>query len=86
MQFSIIATTVAAIVLALCMDVTGTKALVRRNSEIVLGMHAFEHPATQGSTESPVLDDDPSDAGFRAVALEILTDSIRLGVYEPPKL
>ncbi len=81
-----IATTVAAIVLALCMDVTGTRDLVRRNSEIVLGMQAFEHPATPGSTESPVLDDNPNHADFRVVAREILTDSIRLGVYEPPRL
>ena len=80
-----VATTVAAIVLALCMDVTGTRCLERRNSEIVLGMQAFEHPATPGSTESPVPGDDPSHADFRAVAREILTDSIRLGVYEPTK-
>jgi hypothetical protein len=58
----------------------------RRNSEIALGMKAFEHPATTGSTEGPVLGDDPSDAWFRATTREILTNSIRLGVYEPPKL
>jgi hypothetical protein len=81
-----IATTVAAIFLALCMDVTGTRFLDRRNSEIVLGARAFEHPATPGSTEGPVLDDNPSDADFRVMARDILTDSIRLGVYEPPKL
>jgi len=80
------ATTAAVIVLALCMDVTGTRFLARRNSEIVLGMQAFEHPATAGSTEGPVPGDDPSHADFRAVAREILTDSIRLGVYEPPRL
>jgi hypothetical protein len=80
------ATTVAAIVLALCMDVTGTRCMEQRNSEIALGMKAFEHPATTGSTEGPVLGDDPSDAWFRATVREILTNSIRLGVYEPPRL
>ena len=81
-----IATTVAAIVLALCANVTGTRGLERRNSEVARGMQAFEHPATPGSTEGPVPGDDPSDAWFRAAAREILTDSIRLGVYEPPRL
>jgi hypothetical protein len=80
------ATTVAAIVLALCTDVADTTALVRRNSEIVLGMQAFEHPATPGSSEGPMLADDPGDADFHAQARETLTDSIRLGVYEPPRL
>jgi hypothetical protein len=80
------ATTVAAIILALCKDVNGTRSLEQRNSEIVLGMQAFEHPATPGSTEGPVLDDDPGGAWFCAQAREILTDSIRLGVYEPPAL
>jgi len=81
-----IATTVAAIVLALGTDVSGTRGMERHNSEIDLGMQAFEHPATPGSTEGPVPGDDPSDAWFRAAAREILTDSIRLGVYEPPRL
>ena len=81
-----IATTVAAIVLALCIDVTGTRFLARRNSDTVSGMQAFEHPATPGSTEGPVPGDDPNYADFRVVAREILTDSIRLGVYEPPRL
>jgi hypothetical protein len=81
-----IATTVAVIVLALCADATDTRALVRRNSEIALGMRAFEHPVTPASTEGPVLGDDPDDAEFRAQSREILKDSIRLGVYEPPRL
>jgi hypothetical protein len=80
------ATTVAAIVLALGADVTGTRGLSLRNSEIVSGMHAFEHPVTRGSTEGPVLDDEPGDAWLRDSARKILTDSIRLGVYEPPRL
>jgi hypothetical protein len=81
-----IATTVAAIVLALCANVTGTRGLERRNSEVARGMQAFEHPATPGSTEGPALGDDPSDAWFLAQARQTLIDSIRLDVYEPPRL
>jgi hypothetical protein len=80
------ATTAAAIVLALGADVTGTRGMERHNTEIASGMRAFEHPATLGSTEGPASGDDPDDAWFRALAREILTDSIRLGVYEPPRL
>jgi hypothetical protein len=49
-------------------------------------MQAFEHPATPGSTEGPALGDDPSDAWFLAQARQTLVDSIRLDVYEPPRL
>ena len=80
------ATTVAAIILAVCIDVTGTKSLERRNSEMALGMYAFEHPPTPGSTEGPAHDDDPSDARFLPIVREILIESIRLGVYQPPRL
>jgi hypothetical protein len=82
--------TMAVLTLALAqsMDRVGTKYLAQRKRELANGMYAFEHPATPGSTEGPVLPvlgDDPSDARFYAQAREILTESIRLGVYEPPR-
>jgi hypothetical protein len=78
----------AVLILALAqsMDRVGTKYLAQREHEMINGMYAFEHPATSGSTKGPVLDDDPNDAWFCALAREILTHSIRLGVYEPPRL
>ncbi len=70
------------------MDRAGTKSLTQREHELANGMYAFEHPVKPGVTEGPVLShpgDDPSDAEFRALARKILIDSIRLGVYEPPR-
>ncbi len=81
-----IAMAVLALALTQSMDSVGIKCLAEREHQMVNGMYAFEHPATPGSTEGPVLDDEPSDAWFLPVARETLTDSIRLGVYEPPRL
>jgi hypothetical protein len=81
-----LAIAVLTIALTLEMDRAGTKNLAQREHELANGMQAFEHPARPGSTEGPVLDEDPSDARWSARAREVLTDSIRLGVYEPPRL
>ncbi|MGB8029897.1 MAG: hypothetical protein WCF30_09540 [Terracidiphilus sp.] len=84
-----VAMTVAAIVLALCMDIAGTKSLVQRESEVARGMYAFEHPATPGAIEGPVLGhppEDPIETAFHTFARQSLIESIRLGVYEPPRL
>ena len=81
-----IATAVLTLALTQSMDRIGAKCLAQREHEMVTGMYAFEHPATPGSTEGPVLDDDPSDAWLLPLTRETLTDSIRLGVYEPPRL
>jgi hypothetical protein len=83
------AMTVLTMALALAMDRAGTKNLTLREHELANGMYAFEHPTTPGTTEGPLLshpDDDANDARFRVIAREILRDSMRLGVYEPPGL
>jgi|GEM_PF-3242014 len=80
---------VLTIALALAMDRAGTKNLAQREHELVNGMYVFEHPATLRTTEGPLLshpDDEANDIRFRVIAQKILTDSIRLGVYEPPRL
>ncbi|MGB7265374.1 MAG: hypothetical protein WBC92_07660 [Terracidiphilus sp.] len=74
-----------AIAFSLCTDEIGYLRLAGRERADVKAMAAFEHPATPDSTEGP----EPSSAhedvmvGIRSRAT--LIDSIRLGVYEPPK-
>jgi hypothetical protein len=83
-----LAMAVTAVVFALCMDEIGYLNLVRREHEVIKGMSAFEHPATPGATDGPVLPfaHEPANfTAFRARAREGLSESIRLGVYEPPR-
>lgn len=68
----------------LCMDEIGYLNLTRRNHELVVGMASFEHSLTTGSDEGPL----PAlnvDKKINQEIRGILNESIRLGVYEPPK-
>jgi hypothetical protein len=80
---------VLTIILALAMEITGTRNLARREDEMVKGMYAFEHPVLPGTSEGPVLSHPGKgtiETAFRSEARQILIASIRLGVYEPPRL
>ena len=83
-----LAMAVAAIVFSLCVDEVGVLALYRERGELVAGMTAFEHPSTPQTNEGPVLEDGDDSAEwkiFRERVRADLNESIRLGVYEPPK-
>ncbi len=83
-----VAATAAAVVLALCMDEVGYLQLVRRTQEAMQGMAAYEHSASVGSGDGPVPNPGRSNAtvdSLRRRAPQILGESIRLGVYEPPR-
>ena len=83
-----VAGTAAAVILALCMDEVGYLQLARRRHEAIQGMAAYEHSASAGSLDGPVLSFGRRDAvldSLRTRARPILDESIRLGIYEPPK-
>jgi hypothetical protein len=83
-----LAVALAAVVFSLCTDRIGALDLAWRGHEAIKGMAAFEHPARPGATDGPVLRYDWDNeflATLRQQARGILNESIRLGVYEPPK-
>jgi hypothetical protein len=83
-------TAVATVFLGLCMDAARYLDLSRRNSETIEGMALYEHPNSPSSMDGPVLvfsrSDDASRRKLEPVVRSILSESIQLGVYEPPKL
>jgi hypothetical protein len=77
-----------AILFGLCTDFIGYQDLARREREAIKGMVAFEQSAGSRSIEGPVLltgDDNSILAALRLHSRPILIESIRLGVYQPPK-
>ena len=77
-----------AIVFGLCMDFIGHQNLVQRERDAIKGMAAFEHSVKSGGTEGPVLrtaNENSIRVALRLHSRPILIESIRLGVYEPPK-
>lgn len=82
-----LALVVVVIAFALCTDEIGYLRLAGRDRDAVRAMAGFEHPATAESAEGP----EPPSAQEAGVFTElhsraILSESIRLGVYEPPNL
>ena len=81
--------TAVAVLFCLSMDAVGTVVINYQNSQLIQGMTTFEHPNPLDPTEGP---DMPSWKGhpeleaFNPKARAILFESMRLGVYQPPKL
>ncbi|MGO8758969.1 MAG: hypothetical protein ACLQG3_12670 [Terracidiphilus sp.] len=76
-----------AVLFSLCMDEIGYLNLARRERDAIAGMAAFEQSAGKPASGGPVLPFPHETANltaFRARAREILSESIRLGVYQPP--
>ena len=73
---------------ALIMDGAGCLDLANRNRDTVKGMQEYEHPVSAASTDGPVLVFDGSNPVLNRLepyARTTLSESIRLGVYEPPR-
>lgn len=74
----------ATVFFGLCTDEIGYLSLTRRNHELVTGMASFERSLTTGSDDGP-LPPINLDKRINQEMRAILIESIRLGVYEPPK-
>jgi hypothetical protein len=71
------------------MDVMGWRYLVARNRELISGMTAFERTASSETRVGPVLPVPNQPAWLEELegrAAQILTESIRLGIYTPPQV
>jgi hypothetical protein len=83
-----VAAMTAAILLGLCMDEMGYLQLERRRREATQGMAAYENSVSPRSINGPGLNLGRSSAiidSLRRRAPVVLDESIRLGVYEPPR-
>ncbi len=81
-----LAAAAAAILFSLCMDEIGGLNLARRQHQLVMGMAAFQRQPEADDGPVPPFAHETADLTlFRARAHAILRESIRLGVYEPPK-
>jgi hypothetical protein len=75
----------ASVFFGLCMDEVGYRDLSQRNQKLAMGMASFERSPTSGSDDvpmPPLYGVKPPNQELRA----ILNESIRLGVYVPPKV
>lgn len=84
-----LAMTIATVLFAFWSDAIGYRILVGYEDRLLTSMAAFEHPGLPGSAEGPMPPFPVKNAattGWRAQSRETLIESIRLGVYEPPKL
>lgn len=80
---------IATVLVALWLDGIGYRELAGREYTALKWMAAFEHPGSPGSAEGPMPPlpvKNAITAEWRAQSRETLIESIRLGVYEPPKL
>lgn len=78
----------AAVLFSLFMSAIGSLMIEKRDRLLIEGMTSFEHPATPESTEGPDIplpDENAWRASFKPHARAVLVESIRLGVYLPPK-
>lgn len=77
-----------AILFSVGMDYMGWRYLTGRDRELISGMTAFEHPEPSGLNLGPVLPMHPQPSWMDLVdrtAGGILRESMRLGIYQPPK-
>ena len=75
----------ASVFFALCTDEIGYRDLAERNHKLAMGMAAFERAPTSTADDvpmPPLYGEKPPNRELRA----ILSESIRLGVYTPPRL
>jgi hypothetical protein len=80
---------IVTVLVALWSDGIGYRELVGREDMAVKWMAAYEHPGSPGSDEAPMppfKEKSELTTVWRAQSRLILNDSIRLGVYEPPRL
>lgn len=78
-----------AVLFCLFTDLLGSIVMGNWDRNLVEGMTIFEHPNPPGSTEGPVIprnDVERRLAVLHPHAREILIQSMKLGVYEPPAL
>ena len=81
-------TVIASIVFCIVMDAVGFTIMKSWDRSIVEGMTEFEHPNPPDSTKGPVIPwwkGDVDRETFNPTARAALQESIRLGVYQPPK-
>lgn len=79
----------AALFFSIFMDAFGFAMMNSWDGKLIEGMADFEHPNPPDSTKGPVLPlwkVDPDRESFNTKARAILFESMRLGVYQPPKL
>jgi hypothetical protein len=84
---SLWAVIIVSVAFSLSMDLRGYREMSRRRDQLVQGMAAFEHsPAGRfdGPTQASASEPD-SVTALRGFFRGVLCESIRLGVYEPPK-
>jgi hypothetical protein len=77
----------AAIVFSLTMDTWGRSYLSARDRIVILGMAAYDHPASPGQAAGPILpypNQDPRLDELDRRAPGILRRSTQLGIYRPP--
>jgi hypothetical protein len=83
-----VAMTGVAVLFGLCMDYVGNANLSRRENDAKIGMAAYERTAGTTSLEGPIppvpFENDVIKT-LRTRSRAILTESVKLGVYEPPK-
>jgi hypothetical protein len=78
----------AAVCFCLFMDAVGIVMIHFWEEQLIQGMTIFEHPNPPESTEGPDVPwskDHPELKSFNPKARAILFESIRLGVYRPPR-
>jgi hypothetical protein len=80
--------TILSVMFSLSMDVYGYLNLAQRKDAVVQDMAVFEH-SHAGALDEPMLtspDESPDATGLSESDRDVLIESIRLGIYEPPKL
>ena len=79
----------AAMFFCLFMDTLDLMVIKSWDSKLIEGMAEFEHPNPPDSTKGPVIplwNGDLDRESFNPQARAALIESIKLGVYRPPKL
>jgi hypothetical protein len=80
-----LAAAISSILFGLCMDEIGYLNLARRNRELVMGMVSFERSLASAPEDGPTLPVSDHDKDANQQMRAILKESIRLGIYDPPK-
>ena len=78
---------IVSVAFSLSMDLRGYREMSSRRDTLVQGMAAFEHSPV-GRIDGPVQaypNETDSETALRVLVHDVLNESIRLGVYEPPK-
>jgi hypothetical protein len=69
------------------MDFAGWYLLASRHRQLIAGMAAYEHSSTRSSISSPAFQWSDRTVSYDAYKLRvrnILIESARLGIYQPP--